>query len=171
MSSPFAINYPKSKYWLAKLFRWLTFASKRGIPSSFSGFHGSVKYWIEAEIEKPMFSFNHKTRTEFEVEAPLICDNLMVGNWMTCSLNLCIATHDQIMIYTKASSHFAAFIRAKTWILIFAAFLVWFVYNPWSIKWLTNLPYYHCSQWTLVDDDVSCSFFVPTGVRQLLVDI
>ncbi|CAG2100441.1 unnamed protein product [Medioppia subpectinata] len=51
---------------------------KEGIPSTFDGYHGSVKYWIEAEIEKPLFSFNHKTKTEFEVEAPLVCDNLML---------------------------------------------------------------------------------------------
>ncbi|CAG2163523.1 unnamed protein product [Oppiella nova] len=52
--------------------------NKGGIPSSFVGHHGSVNYWIEAEIQKPLFSFNHKTKTELQVEAPLVCEDLML---------------------------------------------------------------------------------------------
>ncbi|CAG2171107.1 unnamed protein product, partial [Oppiella nova] len=59
----------------------IVFNSKNGktIPSSFTGIQGSVKYWIEAEIDKSssLFSPNHKTKAEFIVEAPIIVQNPM----------------------------------------------------------------------------------------------
>ncbi|CAG2177991.1 unnamed protein product [Oppiella nova] len=52
------------------------------IPSSFTAKQGSVKYWIEAKIDKSSSSFsrNHKTKAEFIVEAPIIVQNPMVTN-------------------------------------------------------------------------------------------
>jgi len=42
----------------------------RGISTSFEGKHGSVRYWLKAEIDKP-WSFNLKTKKAFTVISPI----------------------------------------------------------------------------------------------------
>jgi hypothetical protein len=42
----------------------------RGISTSFEGKHGSVRYWLKAEMDKP-WSFNHKTKKAFTVISPI----------------------------------------------------------------------------------------------------
>jgi len=42
----------------------------RGISTSFEGKHGSVRYWLKAEIDKP-WSFNVKTKKAFTVISPI----------------------------------------------------------------------------------------------------
>jgi len=44
--------------------------SDRGISTSFEGKHGSVRYWLKAEIDKP-WSFNVKTKKAFTVISPI----------------------------------------------------------------------------------------------------
>lgn len=41
-----------------------------GISTSFEGKHGSIRYWVKAEIDKP-WSFNHKTKKAFTVISPI----------------------------------------------------------------------------------------------------
>ncbi|CAH1797054.1 unnamed protein product [Owenia fusiformis] len=41
-----------------------------GISTSFEGKHGSVRYWLKAEMDKP-WSFNHKTKKAFTVISPI----------------------------------------------------------------------------------------------------
>ncbi|KAK3098842.1 hypothetical protein FSP39_023602 [Pinctada imbricata] len=41
-----------------------------GISTSFEGKHGSVRYWMKAEMDKP-WSFNHKTKKAFTVISPI----------------------------------------------------------------------------------------------------
>lgn len=42
----------------------------RGIATSFEGKHGSIRYWLKAEMDKP-WSFNHKTKRAFTVISPI----------------------------------------------------------------------------------------------------
>ena len=42
----------------------------RGIATSFEGKHGSIRYWLKAEMDKP-WSFNHKTKKAFTVISPI----------------------------------------------------------------------------------------------------
>lgn len=42
----------------------------RGISTSFEGKHGSIRYWLKAEMDKP-WSFNHKTKRAFTVISPI----------------------------------------------------------------------------------------------------
>jgi len=42
----------------------------RGISTSFEGKHGSVRYWLKAEMDKP-WSFNLKTKKAFTVISPI----------------------------------------------------------------------------------------------------
>ena len=44
--------------------------SDRGISTSFEGKHGSVRYWLKAEMDKP-WSFNLKTKKAFTVISPI----------------------------------------------------------------------------------------------------
>ena len=48
----------------------LLFAYDRGISTSFEGKHGSIRYWLKAEMDKP-WSFNHKTKKAFTVISPI----------------------------------------------------------------------------------------------------
>ncbi|KAK2174398.1 hypothetical protein NP493_802g03054 [Ridgeia piscesae] len=41
-----------------------------GIATSFEGKHGSIRYWLKAEMDKP-WSFNHKTKKAFTVISPI----------------------------------------------------------------------------------------------------
>ncbi|XP_060063713.1 arrestin domain-containing protein 3-like [Ylistrum balloti] len=41
-----------------------------GISTSFEGKHGSIRYWLKAEMDKP-WSFNHKTKKAFTVISPI----------------------------------------------------------------------------------------------------
>ncbi|CAG2168967.1 unnamed protein product [Oppiella nova] len=51
---------------------------ERGISSSFIGKYGSIKYWIEAEIQRPLFTVNNKIKTKLNVDVPLVCNDLML---------------------------------------------------------------------------------------------
>jgi hypothetical protein len=42
----------------------------RGICTSFEGKHGSIRYWLKAEMDKP-WSFNHRTKKAFTVISPI----------------------------------------------------------------------------------------------------
>ena len=44
--------------------------SSRGIATSFEGKHGSIRYWLKVEMDKP-WSFNHKTKKAFTVISPI----------------------------------------------------------------------------------------------------
>ena len=46
------------------------YVSDRGISTSFEGKHGSVRYWLKAEMDKP-WSFNLKTKKAFTVISPI----------------------------------------------------------------------------------------------------
>jgi hypothetical protein len=46
------------------------FIFSRGISTSFEGKHGSVRYWLKAEMDKP-WSFNLKTKKAFTVISPI----------------------------------------------------------------------------------------------------
>jgi len=46
------------------------YVSNRGISTSFEGKHGSVRYWLKAEMDKP-WSFNLKTKKAFTVISPI----------------------------------------------------------------------------------------------------
>lgn len=48
----------------------LLFAFNSGISTSFEGKHGSIRYWLKAEMDKP-WSFNHKTKKAFTVISPI----------------------------------------------------------------------------------------------------
>ncbi|CAG2177259.1 unnamed protein product, partial [Oppiella nova] len=65
MNSHFPINYHMSNIIM------------QGIASSFTGYSGSIEYWIEAEIHRPMFSKNKRARAKLNVSVPLICNELM----------------------------------------------------------------------------------------------
>ncbi|XP_064608771.1 arrestin domain-containing protein 3-like [Liolophura sinensis] len=41
-----------------------------GISTSFEGKHGSIRYWLKAEMDKP-WAFNHKTKKAFTVISPI----------------------------------------------------------------------------------------------------
>jgi len=41
-----------------------------GIATSFEGKHGSIRYWLKAEMDKP-WSFNTKTKKAFTVISPI----------------------------------------------------------------------------------------------------
>lgn len=41
-----------------------------GIATSFEGKHGSIRYWLRAEMDKP-WAFNHKTKKAFTVISPI----------------------------------------------------------------------------------------------------
>ncbi|CAG2178997.1 unnamed protein product [Oppiella nova] len=49
-----------------------------GISSSFIGKYGSIKYWIEAEIQRPLFTLNNKIKTKLNVDVPLVCNDIML---------------------------------------------------------------------------------------------
>ncbi|CAG2168966.1 unnamed protein product [Oppiella nova] len=40
--------------------------------------YGSIKYWIEAEIQRPLFTMNNKIKTKLNVDVPLVCNDLML---------------------------------------------------------------------------------------------
>ena len=42
----------------------------RGVATSFEGKHGSIRFWLKAEMDKP-WSFNHKTKKAFTVISPI----------------------------------------------------------------------------------------------------
>lgn len=48
----------------------ITLSFVSGISTSFEGKHGSIRYWVKAEIDKP-WSFNHKTKKAFTVISPI----------------------------------------------------------------------------------------------------
>ena len=54
----------------AKLVKTDCILSARGISTSFEGKHGSVRYWLKAEMDKP-WSFNLKTKKAFTVISPI----------------------------------------------------------------------------------------------------
>lgn len=56
-----------------------------GISTSFEGKHGSIRYWVKAEIDKP-WSFNHKTKKAFTVISPIDINRpeYMVSFYINC---------------------------------------------------------------------------------------
>ena len=55
---------PVLQHWANDLKCYLS--TCRGIATSFEGKHGSIRYWLKAEMDKP-WSFNHKTKKAFTV--------------------------------------------------------------------------------------------------------
>lgn len=45
-----------------------------GLATSFEGKHGSVRYWIKAELEKP-WSFSYRTKKAFTLISPIDINN------------------------------------------------------------------------------------------------
>lgn len=48
-----------------------TFQLPNDLPNSFKGSIGHIRYWIEAEIEKSLLSFNHETQTNIFISSSL----------------------------------------------------------------------------------------------------
>ena len=72
-NSIFALNYLQSeRYSIAIPFLLLIRVKLvfRGIATSFEGKHGSIRYWLKVEMDKP-WSFNHKTKKAFTVISPI----------------------------------------------------------------------------------------------------
>ncbi|KAK6178697.1 hypothetical protein SNE40_011221 [Patella caerulea] len=56
-----------------------------GISTSFEGKHGSVRYWLKAEMDKP-WSFNHKTKKAFTVISPIDINRSEYQTQVECSV-------------------------------------------------------------------------------------
>ena len=67
----------------------------RGIATSFEGKHGSIRYWLKAEIDKP-WSFNHKTKKCFTVISPI---DINIPEYMV-SVSLSLSTYTPPSIST-----------------------------------------------------------------------
>ena len=72
MKCPSLSNCPKSKHFFYSYNNNNnTFYQNRGIPSTFTGPHGSIKYYIEVINEEPLLEEGHRVGLfEFGVEAP-----------------------------------------------------------------------------------------------------
>ncbi|XP_041371561.1 arrestin domain-containing protein 3-like [Gigantopelta aegis] len=56
-----------------------------GISTSFEGKHGSIRYWLKAEMDKP-WSFNHKTKKAFTVISPTDINRPEYQTQVECSI-------------------------------------------------------------------------------------